>query len=84
MITSATILFIATLLYGLSNLLPTGDTLPVTVENAFTWLVSASAPFNYILPIATVWTVISIMIPILVAYFFWNGIQWIINTIRGN
>lgn len=84
MITSALILLIASLLLGLSNLLPAGDTLPAGVENAFTWLVSASAPFDYILPITTIWIIVTVMLPILVAYFFWNGVQWIINMIRGN
>lgn len=84
MITSAVIATIALLLNGIIVLLPAGEALPSTASNAFTWLGTESYKWDYIFPITTVWIIVGIMIPVLVAYFFWNGVQWLISFIRGN
>lgn len=84
MITSALILAITGLLALLVAVLPSGDTLPSSVASSFTWLMDASRPWDYILPMTTIWFQIALIIPVLVAYFFWNGVQWVINMVRGN
>lgn len=84
MIVSAFILFISLVFTSLSIVLPAGDTLPSGVVSAYSWLVGETYKFDYIFPIGTAWLAISIMIPVLLAYFLWNGVQWVMSFIRGN
>jgi hypothetical protein len=78
------LVFLASIVYSFSFFLPNGDTLSSDVLSSFSWLVSESYKFDYIFPIGTMWVIVSIMVPLLVSYFAWNGIQWLIGLIRGN
>jgi len=78
------ILTFSALLNAFIFVLPAGEALPATVSNAFTWLGTQSYKWDYILPITTIWAVIAVMVPVLVAYWAWNGVQWLLAFIRGN
>lgn len=84
MITSFFIYLLSIVLYSLTFFLPTGDTLSANFQSSFSWLVTQSFQWDYIFPIATIWIQFAIVVPVLVAYFAWNGVQWLISFIRGN
>jgi len=84
MITGAILLLIASVLSFFALLLPVPSSFPVGPGNAFSWLVTESFRFNYIFPIDTMWSIIGLMMPILIAYFSWNGINWLISVVRGS
>jgi len=84
MITSAFILLFSTILAGFAVLLPAGETLPSGVATSFSWLVTESYKYDYILPITTIWSQIALIIPVLLAYWAWSAVQYLIALIRGN
>lgn len=84
MITTAILSLFGFVVSAIAFFLPAGEPLPDTANNALYWLGAESYKWDYIFPITTIWIIVGIMVPVLIAYFAWNAARWFVAFIRGN
>ncbi len=65
------------------TLLPENVTFPATIEQALTWLVEQMYAWDWLIPVDTLFLVLSFAAGLYTALFGVSGLRWLLNLVRG-
>jgi len=84
MITSGILYVFAWMLGSIALVLPTGSMLPENFSSMFSSVINYTYGWNWIIPIDTLFAVLTAMIFFLTIELIWNSSKWFVQYIRGN
>lgn len=83
MITSALLLAVYWLVYGLIFLLPTGGVFPADFLSSLNMIWNAISLFSLVVPINTLLTILGLSMLWHAFVWAWNTMLWILSIVRG-
>lgn len=84
MIISVLLSFLGTVLNFFIFFLPSKELLPINISDGFQWIVETSYQFDGIVPVSTIFSIVSTLFVFHIAMFGWSGVNWLIGKIRGS
>lgn len=84
MITSALISLLAWVISGFSLVLPSGSFLPSNFSDLISDVIYYAYGWDWLVPMSTIFSVISTLILFMVAELAWNSGRFLIALLRGN